>query len=148
MLDYEIEQYVSETYKIKLKAFKTDCSEKEILTINKNFVSNQIIFSIIYMCVCINYLCIIYSIFQTYFLLDYVKMLSSLRRSNILGKAINLLFEVADFNVLVENIHHISRIIYETKNMFIWKSITKFCIDKPLVLKNSKFINSKDDDLK
>lgn len=41
LFNYETEQHICDTYKIKLQSFKIKSEEVEIYTINQHFVSNQ-----------------------------------------------------------------------------------------------------------
>jgi len=75
-------------------------------------------------------------------------MLSRLGDNELQCKNIELLMSVADHEVLVQNIHYISHVIYETKNMPIWKSITKFSIENSFILENAAFLNYKEKDFK
>lgn len=42
LLSSEVEQYICDNYKLKFQEFKAIHSEKELQTVNENFVSKQI----------------------------------------------------------------------------------------------------------
>ncbi|KAL4148461.1 hypothetical protein QTP88_002698 [Uroleucon formosanum] len=122
MLKYDKEQQICDIYKSKLKKFKTNSDESEIYMINEYF---------------------------TYFLFEYVRMLSKLKNENVpLEKNITLLLEVAEDEMLAKNFHVFSDFLPQTTKLFVLQKIMN-CFAKPKFdLHNCEFLKSKNKDYK
>ncbi|XP_016661281.1 uncharacterized protein LOC103309871 [Acyrthosiphon pisum] len=122
LLKYETEQNICDTYKSKLKYFRTNSDESEIYMINEHFA---------------------------YFLFEYVRMLSKLKNENVpLEKNIKLLLKVVEDEILAKNFHVFSDILPQTKKLFILQKITN-CFAKPeFNLQSCEFLKSKNKDYK
>ncbi|XP_025200961.1 LOW QUALITY PROTEIN: uncharacterized protein LOC112598649 [Melanaphis sacchari] len=122
LFNYEKEECICNTYKSKLKYFKTNSDNSEIYMINEHF---------------------------TNFLIEYVRLLSKLKTKDIpLEKNIKLLLDVASDEILAKNFHFISDILPQTTKLIILQKITN-CIIKPeFNLQDCEFLQSKNKDYK
>jgi len=148
MFEYKKEQHICDTYKSKLKYFRTNSNESEIYLANEYFVSNQNIWIYLRKKMYIFSFIMIYLIgFQTYFLFEHIRLLSILNNENILlEKNMKLLLEVANDEMLAKRFHVISDILPHTTKLLILQKITN-CISKPeFNLQSCEFLNSKNKD--
>lgn len=92
---------------------------------------------------------IYFIVFQTYFLFEYVRLLSKLKNENLpLEKNIKLLLEVAEDEMLAKNIHVFSDVLPQTTKLFVLQKITN-CFAKPKFdLHSCEFLKSKNKDYK
>jgi len=91
---------------------------------------------------------IYFIVFQTYFLFEYVRILSKLKKENALKKIIKLLLKVANDEMLAKNFHIISDILPQTTKLLVLQKITN-CISKPeFNLQSCEFLKSKNKDYK
>lgn len=88
-------------------------------------------------------------IFQTYFLIEYVRLLSKLKNNDSpLEKNVQLLSEVADVETLVKNFNFISDILPLTSKIVILKKITNSITKGKFDLRNNDLLQSKNKDFK
>jgi len=92
---------------------------------------------------------IYFIVFQTYFLFEYVRMLSKLKNENVpLEKNIKLLLKVADLEMLAKNFHVFSDFLPQTMKLFILQKITNCFAEPEFNLQSCEFLNSKNKDYK
>ncbi|XP_026810422.1 uncharacterized protein LOC113551991 [Rhopalosiphum maidis] len=122
LFNCEKEECICNTYKSKLKNFKTNSDKSEIYEINEYF---------------------------TCFLIEYLLLLSELKTKDVLlEKNIKLLLDVANDEMLAKKFHIISDVLPQTTKLIILQRITN-CIIKPeFNLEDCEFLQSKNKDYK
>lgn len=93
-----------------------------------------------------------YFVFQTTFLLDYIKLMSTSSTQSdcklSLKKYFEILLEVGDPELLLLNYHKIYFLLSKTKKVSILRKITTFCVENSYPIQNSQLLLSVDIDFK
>ncbi|XP_050533624.1 uncharacterized protein LOC126901279 [Daktulosphaira vitifoliae] len=111
--DISKEQYLCESFKSKFETFENNLTEKDVQPIKEAF---------------------------SLFLIEYIKFLSKLSENKILKKNIKLLLEVADYNLLLNNLHNYCHLIPSSKKVVFLQKLINFSIENHFSLEDCKFI--------